>query len=441
MSNEEFISQELDWLCGIISFRVRNYFRQETAIDDIHGLTPPDAALSDGAYARFILENKFSFEDRVYLSLMTAPVLKPQIMDFFNVRNSDTGQRFVEFGCVESGSGTGLLPSLETVLFLLTGGDVAEKIRLTRYFLGHPVFNGSLFVKDTRRNEVNYILAPGREFIDTRLYERKYDPSYSSEFPARLLRTDRPWSDLVLDVRTMDQIGEIKLWLDFGDKLLNDWGMRGKIKKGYRALFDGPPGTGKTFTAALLGNHVGRDVFCVDLSLVVSKYIGETEKNLSGIFALAESKDWILFFDEADALFGKRTNIKDAHDRYANQEIAYLLQRVEDYDGLVILSSNLKSNIDEAFARRFQSVIRFPMPNPANREKLWRASFPPKAILDSSLNLKEIAEKHELSGGSIMNVVQYCCLKSLSRGNDLISPADLAEGIRKEFRKEGKITD
>src|SRR5690606_11585436 len=129
------------------------------------------------------------------------------------------------------------------------------------------------------------------------------------------------------------------------------WDMRQLIKPGYRTLFYGPPGTGKTLTAMLLGKEFQRNVFRIDLSQVVSKYIGETEKNLEKIFQRAANKEWILFFDEADALFGKRTSVKDAHDRYANQEVSYLLQRVEDFPGLVILASNYKNNIDKAFVR------------------------------------------------------------------------------------------
>ena len=177
----------------------------------------------------------------------------------------------------------------------------------------------------------------------------------------------------------------------------------------------------------------------IDLSMVVSKYIGETEKNLSKVFQLAEDKDWILFFDEADALFGKRTGLKDAHDRYANQEVAYLLQRVEDYRGLVVLSTNLKTNMDEAFSRRFQSVIRFPMPDAEQREQLWRNTFSPQCVFDEETDLKEIAKKHELAGGSILNVVQYASVMAMSRNEKVIRNADIIEGIRREFQKDGKM--
>ena len=172
--------------------------------------------------------------------------------------------------------------------------------------------------------------------------------------------------------------------------------------------------------------------------MVISKYIGETEKNLEKVFAKAEHKNWILFFDEADALFGKRTSISDAHDKYANQEIAYLLQRLEDYNGLVILSSNMRSNVDEAFGRRLQSIVHFPIPKFSQRLKLWEQTFSRHSSLHEDVNLEWIAEKFELAGGSIINIVQYASLMALHRNENIIRNTDIMEGIKKEFRKEGK---
>ncbi len=215
--------------------------------------------------------------------------------------------------------------------------------------------------------------------------------------------------------------------------------MRGKIKPGYRVLFHGPPGTGKTMTATLLGKYTGRDVFRVDLSTVVSKYIGETEKNLSSLFSKAESRDWILFFDEADALFGKRTQVSDSHDRYANQEVSYLLQRVESFSGLVILSSNYKSNLDEAFMRRFNSVIKFPFPDAPMREKLWKKSFPKKMNLGKSVDLSRIASSYKLSGGEIMNAAHLASLKIIAENKRTVIPEKVLHGIRREVEKEGKV--
>ena len=188
----------------------------------------------------------------------------------------------------------------------------------------------------------------------------------------------------------------------------------------------------------LLDKYTGKDVFRIDLSRVVSKYIGETEKNLSRLFDKAENKDWILFFDEADALFGKRTDVKDSHDRYANQEVSFLLQRVEDFSGIVILASNFKSNIDDAFIRRFQTVVHFPIPKPAQRLQLWQNAFSARAQLAANVNLQEIAQHYELTGGAIVNVVRYCSLMAVSQGTTTIQLVDIEEGIRKEFLKEGK---
>jgi SpoVK/Ycf46/Vps4 family AAA+-type ATPase len=212
-----------------------------------------------------------------------------------------------------------------------------------------------------------------------------------------------------------------------------------KLKPGYRALFYGPPGTGKTLTATLLGKYTGREVFRVDLSTVVSKYIGETEKNLANLFEKAQHKDWILFFDEADALFGKRTNVKSAHDRYANQEVSYLLQRIEDFPGLVILASNFKANMDDAFLRRFNAIIKFPFPSLEERVLLWRKSFPEEVIFSGELDLPSRAAQYELAGGSIINVVQYACLKAISRKSAEIFWQEVEQGIRREIEKEGKI--
>ena len=174
-----------------------------------------------------------------------------------------------------------------------------------------------------------------------------------------LLTTDQSWNDLVLDKETLKQVEEIKGWLKYSSPVNPDNRLKKKLKTGYRTLFYGPPGTGKALTAALIGKEFNKPVYKIDLSMVVSKYIGETEKNLELLFATAKDKDWILFFDEADALFGKRTEPKDSHDRYANQEVSYLLQRIEDYNGLVILATNMKSNIDDAFTRRFNLILRF----------------------------------------------------------------------------------
>jgi SpoVK/Ycf46/Vps4 family AAA+-type ATPase len=212
--------------------------------------------------------------------------------------------------------------------------------------------------------------------------------------------------------------------------------MNKKINKGYKALFYGPPGTGKTLSASLIGKKNKRDVYRIDLSQVVSKYIGETEKNLGSIFDIAENKNWILFFDEAESLFCKRTSVSDSKDKFANQETAYLLQRVENYNGLILLATNLKPNIDLAFSRRIQSVIYFPIPSIKQRLVLWENAL--KGLVDfDKKNIKEIAQNYEISGGSIKNVIQYAYLKSLYKKTE-ITKNEILMGIRRELKKDGK---
>ena len=261
---------------------------------------------------------------------------------------------------------------------------------------------------------------------------------FNSKFRAHRVETPLNWDDLVLAKQTLHQVNELKTWLQHGDVLLDDWGMRGKIKPGFRALFQGPSGTGKTTVAGLLGKSTGKEVYSVALSAIVSKYIGETEKNLDKLFAKAERDNWILFFDEADALFGKRTQVGDAHDKYANQEVAYLLQRLSAYSGLAILAGDFQEGIDDAILRHFQSVIAFPAPDPAARLRLWTNAFPKKATLEAEADLKNVAEKYELNQAAIMNVVQFCCLRALERGTHSIRMQDVDLGIRNELSKGAK---
>lgn len=254
------------------------------------------------------------------------------------------------------------------------------------------------------------------------------------------ITTEMTWEDLVLREQTYSQINDIRIWLEYHKELEEDPVIRRKLKPGYRVLFYGPSGTGKTLTSTLLGKHFHKDVYRIDLSQVVSKYIGETEKNLEKVFSKAENKDWILFFDEADALFGKRSSVSNAHDKYANQEVGYLLQRVEDFHGLIILASNFKNNIDQAFVRRFNSIIHFPSPDASERLSLWQKNVPESISLEKNLNLKPFADKYELTGSGIANVMQYASLRAVSKnGKSVIGYDDIMLGVRREFLKEDKI--
>src|SRR4030095_12722278 len=182
------------------------------------------------------------------------------------------------------------------------------------------------------------------------------------------------------------------------------YGRKHARKTGITALFAGPPGTGKTMAAEIVAGSLGLDRYRIDLSAVVSKYVGETEKNLERIFRAADQGDAVLLFDEADALFGKRSEVRDAHDGYANVEVAYLLQRLESYAGLAVLTTNLRGNIDEAFIRRLDCVIEFPLPEEAERLRIWPLALPTEAPLDASVDLQFLARKFKLAGGHIRNI-------------------------------------
>lgn len=264
-------------------------------------------------------------------------------------------------------------------------------------------------------------------------------PRFSIDFPAEYIKTEMEWDDLVLHPNTLRQIHEIENWIKHNDMLLQDRGMKKKIKPGYRALFYGPPGTGKTLTATLLGKYTGKDVFRIDLSRVVSKYIGETEKNLSRLFDKSENKNWILFFDEADALFSKRTDIRDAHDKYANQEVAYLLQRVEGYSGLVILATNHRGNVDDAFVRHFQAIIHFPMPRLEERHGIWCKAFPQQIEIADDIDWWDVATRFELAGAGIMNITHYCAIEAMADQSRCLDLKRLEAAISREYNKEGKV--
>lgn len=252
--------------------------------------------------------------------------------------------------------------------------------------------------------------------------------------------TPHDWDDLVLPLVTLQQVKEIAGAIQQQHVVYTRWGFERRVAagKGLKVLFAGASGTGKTMTAGVIARDAGLDLYKIDLSSVVSKYIGETEKNLEAIFRAAYGSNAILFFDEADALFGKRSQVKDAHDRYANIEIAYLLQRMEQHEGTVILASNLSNNIDEAFARRMHYLVEFPLPDEAHREKLWRGMFPPQAPLGEDVDLPFLARQFTLAGGDIQNVVLDAAFLAAQDGRVIIMK-HLAKAVARQMLKQGRV--
>lgn len=253
--------------------------------------------------------------------------------------------------------------------------------------------------------------------------------------PAQRITTRLRWTDLVLPSPILRQLESICDEITQASSAISKSALGGHFNPGLCYLFRGASGTGKTLAATLIGGVTGRDVYRIDLSRVVSKYIGETEKNLATLFDNFPPHDWILLFDEADALFGKRTEIMDPSDRYANLATSYLLQRIEDYEGVVILTSNSSSGIDEAFLRRLRSVVDFPVPDAAARLRLWRAALPDAVEFAPDVNLDRLAASFEITGGEIAKAMQDACLRAVGRKARAILLTDIEAGISRGSRE------
>lgn len=433
------LSELLDILRKVVRWRL------ETEIRGTEATFPTLDSLSTNVSPvfNFIQQNKLDFPETIVLLIALVPHISPEFFSSIIAEYFPNGSDFPEFGGVKGKNHRGVLPTGETALYILAGKDVEKRMEFQTMFGEDHLFARKSVIRlenpGDSEPKLSGKLIMDEEYVDLFTMGKILKPTLSSDFPAELITTALEWKDLVLQEKTLAEIKEIETWLNYNDKMLKDWEMKGKIKPGFRVLFYGSSGTGKTMTAGLLGKYTNRDVYRIDLSMVVSKYIGETEKNLSKLFNKAANKDWILFFDEADSIFGKRTNVRDAHDKYANQEVSYLLQRIESHEGLIILASNFKGNIDSSFTRRFNSIVEFENPGIDERIKLWENYLPQKIKLDKQISIPEIAGKYDLTGANIVNAIHYAGLKTLEEKSNTISLKNLLAGIQKEYKKEGKL--
>lgn len=435
----EDIKTIIDFLEVCTKNRLENFFEGKS-IEDPNSKT----LILDNQSTLYKLSRLYNLtkENLLLLTTTLVPHIIPGFFEKIIQKFLPHGGDFPEFGGVKLDQHRGMVPTGETILFILAGLDIQKRLKylplldqsnllfkhrilyLEPVKIGEPKLSGKLIIDP----EYVEVLTTGKISL----------PLLSINFPAEHLQSEMTWEDLVLPDQVWHQIKELQIWLKHKETLNAEWDLGRKLKPGYRALFYGPPGTGKTITATLLAKYTGKEVFRIDLSMIVSKYIGETEKNLSALFDKAENKDWILFFDEADAIFGKRTGVRDAHDKYANQEVSYLLQRIESYNGLVILASNFRNNIDTAFIRRFNSIVYFPAPKAEDRLALWKKSIPENLQMGQDLILKDIADGFELTGSHILNIIQYISLISLETKNSILTKELMVKGIRRELEKEGK---
>ena len=483
-STSKYLYEEFQYLEKLIIYRLNNYFFIEQ--DNVEP-TIPDLDKWQLPVADFIKKNNLTHSEAIAILVALAPHIIPGLFDKAIDYKIGASGNFPGIGGVRGKNSRFFLPTAETVLFLISDNDIEKRILVQQFFGAEHIFweKKILWLEDmqTREPAMHGKLIMSADYIDLFIYGIHKSPQFSISFPARKISPTKEMNqptinNLVIPEELHEQINEIKSWLIHNDKLMNEYGMKGKLRQGYRTLFYGPPGTGKTFTARILGAELNKEVYKIDLSMIVSKYIGETEKNLELLFARAEDKGWILFFDEADALFGKRTNVRDAHDKYANQEVSYLLQRIEDYNGLIILATNMKNNIDDAFIRRFNAILKFPFPDEVQRSLIWQKAFPENALFVTkqtnitekegrkkveekfiSVNISDVVKRYEMSGGNIINVVHYAGIKAVEKINSdeeqqrmvydnlaenenekklIFFLSDVMNGIKRELTKEGK---
>ena len=400
--------------------------------------------LSTSSHDGFLLGNfikgkELAHHEVVILLMALMPRLDPTLLRriYLEAPNSELFDL-----CTTNDGGRLFYPTLEAVQYILGGNNINSRLKVLQYFDDTNILIKEDIIRLSGNNDslTQSKLTVPQEAFNSILLGATLLPKISKDFPAEQLHTQRSWSDLILPQTTLSELQSIEAWYKSSPILMEEWDMKKSLKPGFRVLFYGDPGTGKTLAASLLGKYTGRPVFRVDVSMLVSKYIGETEKQLSKLFDKAENKNWILFFDEADAIFGKRTNVRDAHDKYANQEVSYLLQRIETFSGLIILASNYKNNMDKAFTRRFHSCIRFNYPKYEERLRIWEQNLPQQLNLEK-IDIKDIAYRYELTGANIMNVIQDISLKTISSGSDgyKVSLQALLESIKKEYSKEDKI--
>jgi ATP-dependent 26S proteasome regulatory subunit len=256
----------------------------------------------------------------------------------------------------------------------------------------------------------------------------------------RKIKPHHAWKDIVLPEDRLRQLQEICNSMKYRSLVFDQWGFDRKLSlgKGLNILFAGPSGTGKTMAAEIMAGELGLDLYKIDLSTVVSKYIGETEKNLARIFAEAETSNAILFFDEADALFGKRSEVRDSHDRYANIEINYLLQKMEEHEGVVILATNFRKNMDDAFVRRMHFTVEFSFPDESDRRRIWEQIWPKETPQSPDLDLDSMARRFEIPGGNIRNIAMAAAFLAASDGG-VVNMTHLLHGTRREYQKMGKV--
>ncbi|EAY26521.1 ATP-binding protein [Microscilla marina] len=442
--HHQAVLNEMSWLDSVIRHRI-NELNDENKAVSIADIAPVPIHSQDTHYQQFVHTQAFDVPERLLLALGIARSTFPQVFKPLVKVYKNVDKQYEFGGILEAGSNR-FIPTLRTLFFLLSGSDLQDQFYHHLSFTHqHVLFEHNIMkIEADGRKERAFdedLLYQAIKLTDAHLKYFLGDPAPTLDsdldFPATLLQTNKTFDDLVLPDKIIKQLHGPMNYIRNYEKLMQKEDTGGKIKPGYVILLYGKPGTGKTMTASVMGNYLGIEVYYLNLSRVVSKYIGETEKNLEKVFNRLEKKLCILFVDEADALFGKRTEVKDSKDRYANQEVAYLLQRVERFSGVVILATNHDENMDEAFTRRILTHIHVPLPDTNACRLLWERSIPASFKYEYKALPQQLGDEFALTGGNISNIIKQACLKAEDLGTDILSYEDhLKEFIEYEFIKE-----
>lgn len=439
--NAPVLDAELAWLSKLFQIRIRSILDSEYSIYEVIDVNPPYLKDSETHYGQLVANYNLTWQERLILALALASRIIPNFVQS-QFTTPEAAKVMTKFGLKYGSSHESLIPTRETALYLIAGENLEDRFDNLRLFQSdHVFYQHNILRSNSESNGESplwYPLSLSDEITDFVLWGRRSPPIQNSEqFPAHLLTISLAWEELILDPYTTEQIDEIRAWLEFGSVLKSDKRLGRKLTPGFVSIFHGPSGVGKTLTASLLGKVTGKEVYRVHTPGVISRYVGETEKSLDRLMQRASELDCILFFDECESIFSQRVAVSSSLDKFANQEVSFLLQRIESYPGLIILATNMKSNIDKSFTRRFQSFIYFPIPNKSERLKLWQHTISELIPLAQKVDLDEISEKYELTGGSIVNVIRHATLMALRRNEKTINQSALEYSIHRELQKEG----
>lgn len=431
--NTTAIHAELNWLSQRIIALLANETSETMLLPPLHERT---------AYANLITEHQLNDADRVMLNLAFAAVFKPSVLLPFILAVNEPNKR-VRFGGQFRKDSPKFYPTVQTGIFLLAGDDEELSTYYHCYFNSkHKLFTSNLIVPQTDRETGSFLeseIMLNEQFLATILVGTPPRLDGDSGFPAKRSQRTHTLKDVVLNETTFVELEKLKR---FARNMKELWDLpdSGKYRTNFISIFSGDPGTGKSHTAEAIGNELSLPVYKVNFAQLVSKYIGETEKNLERVFDRFSGQPSILFFDEAESIFSKRTEVKDSHDKHSNNEQSYLLQKIEEYNGIVVLATNvhnLTQFFDKAFQRRIRQIINFPFPEHNERLLLWQNALGSSFQYEEGL-VERLAKDYQFTGGGIYNVISEGILEALDRNVNTITFELLEPAMKDEFKKTGR---